>query len=142
MWAARQSNAEFGRSVAADPPFGRRSAQEVCISMQRIRGFWTVYMSRHQHPVDRALHIVGVPLGPWGGIVLIVLGQWRAGLAAITVGYGLQWIGHRIEHSHMGDWDMFVAVVKFGLRLVGIGRAARVEPEPAAHEHAAHQHAA
>jgi hypothetical protein len=99
--------------------------------MQRIRAFWTVYMSRHQHPADRALHLVGVPLAPWGGIVLLLLGQWAAGIAAIVVGYFLQWIGHRIEHSHMGDWDMFIGVIKFLLRLIGVGRASRLEPRRA-----------
>ena len=25
------------------------------------------YLSQHTHPANRALHVVGVPLAPWGG---------------------------------------------------------------------------
>jgi hypothetical protein len=85
--------------------------------MQAIRAFLTVYMSRHANPWDRLLHLFGVPLAPWGAIVLLVFGQWTAAIAALVAGYGLQWIGHRIEGSHMGDWDMFTATVGWVFRL-------------------------
>ena len=90
--------------------------------MHRIRAFLVTYMSRHTHPWCRALHVVGVPMAPWGGLVLLAMGHFAAGIASIVLGYFLQWIGHRIEGSEMGDWAMFVAVVKWLLRLVGLYR--------------------
>ena len=90
--------------------------------MQRIRAFLVTYMSRHTHPWCRALHVIGVPMAPWGGLVLLAMGHFAAGAVSIVVGYFLQWIGHRIEGSEMGDWKMFVAVLKWLLRLVGLSR--------------------
>ena len=91
--------------------------------MSSIRNFLTVYMSRHAHPADRALHMLGVPLAPWGAFVLLALGHYWAAAGAFIGGYLLQWIGHRIEGSHMGDWDMFVGALRLIFRL-GRPRAA------------------
>jgi hypothetical protein len=90
--------------------------------MQRVRAFLVTYMSRHTHPWCRVLHVIGVPMAPWGGLALIAFGHLPAGIASIVAGYFLQWVGHRIEGSEMGDWPMFVAVVKWILRLVGLNR--------------------
>lgn len=66
-------------------------------------------MVRHQHPVSRWLHAVGIPLLV-GGLVLggwqLVGGRWDlwwrpVGLIAIS--YVLQWIGHRVEGNEMGE---------------------------------------
>jgi Protein of unknown function (DUF962) len=100
--------------------------------MHRIRAFLVTYMSRHRHPWCRALHVVGVPMAPWGGLVLLAMGHFTAGIASIVLGYFLQWIGHRIEGSEMGDWAMFVGVVKWLLRMVGLYR-----PRPRAQKEAA-----
>jgi hypothetical protein len=61
------------------------------------------YMARHRNGWNRALHLVGVPLAPILFVVFLVTGRfWLAG-AAFVLGYGLQWIGHRIEGNSM--WD-------------------------------------
>jgi hypothetical protein len=99
--------------------------------MQKVRTFLRGYMSRHANPWCRALHVVGVPLAPWGAIVLLFFGKFGEAGAALVVGYGLQWLGHRIEGNKMGDWDMFKAVVAWSFRL---GR-------PHSHTHT-HTHAA
>ena len=82
--------------------------------MQR---FLRNYLSRHANPWCRALHVIGVPLAPWGAIVLLIVGQFALALAALVLGYGLQWLGHRIEGNEMGDWAMFKAVVVWSIRL-------------------------
>jgi hypothetical protein len=74
------------------------------------------YMSNHRHVGNRVLHVAGVPLAPWGGLVLLVTGNFAWALLAFVLGYGLQWIGHRIEGNEMGDW---VLAKQIGLQLVG-----------------------
>ncbi len=64
-----------------------------------IRG----YMTRHENPWNRALHLVGVPLAPIAVVVLLALGRFAWAGAAFVGGYSLQWIGHRIEGNSM--WD-------------------------------------
>ena len=62
------------------------------------------YLSNHTNPLNRVLHLIGVPLAPWGAIVLLVRGKFMLAIAAFFVGYGLQWIGHKYgEHNEMGD---------------------------------------
>ncbi len=67
------------------------------------------WLERHQHPANKSLHAVGIPLliGALllGGTQLL---HWRwdlwwrpAGLLAVS--YLLQWIGHRVEGNDMGE---------------------------------------
>ena len=74
--------------------------------LEILRKYLRDYMSNHRNPANRALHIVGVPLAPWGGLLLLITGRITAALGALVVGYGLQWIGHRIEGNEMGDWKL------------------------------------
>lgn len=65
--------------------------------------------ARHQHPVSRVLHFVGIPLT----IGFLVLGAWQLAewrwdlwwrpTLLLVVGYFLQWLGHRIEGNDMGE---------------------------------------
>lgn len=88
-----------------------------------FREFYPYYLSEHQNPVCRRLHVFGSGL-----IVLIVLAvlfgasAWWL-LATPVVGYGFAWIGHFFfEHNRpatftyplwslMGDWVMFKDVI-------------------------------
>jgi hypothetical protein len=70
------------------------------------------YMSQHTHPANRALHVVGVPLAPWGGIYLLTRGQYGVAIVAFGAGYGLQWLGHHIEGNQMGDWKLVKALAE------------------------------
>jgi hypothetical protein len=64
------------------------------------------YMSRHQNPWNRALHLVGVPLAPVTFLILLALGHFVWAGAAFVVGYTLQWTGHQIEGNRMWDsWE-------------------------------------
>lgn len=72
------------------------------------------WIERHQHPVSRWLHYVGIPL-TIAAVVLagVQLTQWRWDLwwrpaILLVVGYVLQWVGHLIEGNDMGE----VIVVK------------------------------
>lgn len=64
---------------------------------------------RHQHPLSRALHFVGIPLT----IGFLILGGWQLAegrwdlwwrpVLLLVVGYFLQWLGHVIEGNDMGE---------------------------------------
>ncbi|MHC4064484.1 MAG: Mpo1-like protein [Planctomycetota bacterium] len=64
---------------------------------------------RHQHPVSRFLHAVGIPMLAAGLVLALVqLCLWRWELwwrpAGLIVGsYLMQWWGHRIEGNDLGE---------------------------------------
>ncbi len=64
-------------------------------AMEAKREFLDRYRQTHQHPVNRALHAVGIPM-----IVVslpLAIFHWRAGLALFVVGWILQFVGHAFE---------------------------------------------
>jgi hypothetical protein len=68
-----------------------------------IRWFVRDYMSRHRHPANVALHLVGVPLAPFGVVALLIAGEQATALVFFFVGYALQWVGHTIEGNEVGE---------------------------------------
>ena len=53
------------------------------------------YKAKHQHPLNRLTHSIGIPL-----IVIslpLFFFDWRWALALFVVGWILQFVGHRIE---------------------------------------------
>ena len=77
------------------------------------------WLERHQNPVSRWLHYVGIPLAVASvPVALVQLAQWRWDLwwrppALLVAGYFLQWIAHRIEGNDVGE----VILIK---RLLGL----------------------
>lgn len=67
------------------------------------------WFERHQHPVSRGLHYVGIPLT----IAFIPLAGWQLTqnrwdlwwrpTLLLAAGYALQWIGHALEGNDMGE---------------------------------------
>jgi hypothetical protein len=68
-----------------------------------LRRFLTNYAERHLHPVNRLLHVVGVPLTFGVSIILLVGGRPLWALAAFVAGYLLQFLGHAIEGNDAGE---------------------------------------
>jgi hypothetical protein len=95
--------------------------------MKWIRWFVADYASRHQNPWSRLLHLVGVPLAPFLFLYLLLRGQFAASGIAFVIGYGLQWLGHRIEGNELGEWILLKAI---GRRLVRKAHAAEAKAEP------------
>jgi hypothetical protein len=62
------------------------------------------YLSRHRNPWNRALHAAGIPLAPVGSTYLLLRGRPRAAARYLVLGYALQWLGHRIEGTEVGEW--------------------------------------
>ena len=58
-------------------------------------GFLNNYKSKHQHPLNRLTHSIGIPM-----IVLslpLFIFSWRWALGLFIVGWMLQFVGHAIE---------------------------------------------
>jgi hypothetical protein len=87
------------------------------------------WRERHQHPFNRGIHAVGIPLSLLVAPALLVAFPWWWALAAFVAGYLLQWIGHLVEGNDVGEW----AGVKqmLGLPYVAIApRYAKPADEP------------
>jgi len=57
--------------------------------------FMEQYKAKHQHPLNRLTHSIGIPM-----IVLslpVVFFSWRWGLGLFIVGWAFQFLGHIIE---------------------------------------------
>ncbi len=74
-----------------------------------MRKFLREWPARHQHPVNRVLHALGipmtliaVPLACWQLYQWDWASWWRPVLL-VGVGYGFQYVGHLIEGNDMGE---------------------------------------
>jgi hypothetical protein len=94
-----------------------------------LRRIWRNWRTRHQDPRNFAIHMIGIPLAVTGVLLLFFL-DWYWGVAAIIVGYILQWIGHQWEGNDVGEW----AAIKrlFGLPTVAISPRFAKPVQPAA----------
>jgi hypothetical protein len=82
-----------------------------------IRWFVRDYVSRHRHPANAGLHLVGVPLAPFGVIALLIAGEPAIALVFFLAGYALQWVGHAIEGNEVGEWILIKYIAR---RLAGV----------------------
>ncbi len=77
-----------------------------------LRRILTNWLERHRHPFNFWIHLLGIPLAVVG-IVLFFFVAWYWALAALVLGYGLQFLGHWVEGNDVGEW----AAIK---RLLGL----------------------
>jgi hypothetical protein len=68
--------------------------------LRRILRNWRL---RHRHPFNFWIHLIGIPLAV-AGVVLLFVADWSWGVAAIVLGYVLQYVGHRVEGNDVGEW--------------------------------------
>ncbi|CAN5381969.1 hypothetical protein BH11CYA1_BH11CYA1_50950 [soil metagenome] len=88
-----------------------------------VSRFTVDYMRRHRHPVNAALHIVGVPAAFYGfWLILRSLSLSRpqssnlaSGLVYVFFGYLLQYLGHRSQGNEVGEVILLKKVSR-GLR--------------------------
>src|SRR5437762_8503565 len=94
-----------------------------------LRRIWRNWRTRHQDPRNFAIHLLGIPLAV-AGVILLFFVEWYWGVAAIVVGYILQWIGHRWEGNDVGEWAAIKRLL--GLPTVAISPrfAKRVQDTP------------
>jgi hypothetical protein len=79
---------------------------------------------RHQLPLNRWLHVLGIPLSV-GGVVLLFYLPWYWGVGSLVLGYLLQYLGHRAEGNDVGEW----AAIKRLLGLPCVSIAPRWQPK-------------
>ncbi len=68
-----------------------------------LRKFVINYLLRHQHPVNQALHVIGVPLTFVATAVLLWEGFATRACGTFFAGYLLQFAGHWIEGNDAGE---------------------------------------
>jgi uncharacterized membrane protein YGL010W len=75
------------------------------------------WLDRHQHPFNLGIHLLGIPLA-LAGIVLLFFLPWYWGVAALFLGYLLQYVGHQVEGNDVGEWALLKRLL--GLPYVAI----------------------
>lgn len=60
------------------------------------------YAQRHKHPINAALHIVGVP-AVFYGVYLLFIRNYLVASVLIVFGYLLQYLGHRAQGNEVGE---------------------------------------
>ncbi|WP_371189166.1 Mpo1-like protein [Thalassotalea maritima] len=89
-----------------------------------FKEFYPFYLSQHQHPRCRALHLIGSALVIVLFLYAVLTGQYRLLWLLPIVGYGFAWLGHAVFeknkpatftyplYSFMGDWVMFYQEIR------------------------------
>lgn len=67
-----------------------------------VRDFLVDYGARHAHPVNAALHVLGVPMVVVS-LYVAARGRWLPALVLFVGGYALQWAGHRAQGNEVGE---------------------------------------
>jgi len=82
-----------------------------------VGNFVVDYAQRHRHPVNAALHIIGVPAVFYGLFQATAGRSARVrsmGVVCIVLGYFLQYMGHKRQGNEVGE----VSLIKFLLAKV------------------------
>ena len=72
-----------------------------------LRRWLDHWRARHRHPFNFGLHLLGIPLSLGAAPALLLArpwDEWYWAAAAFVGGYGLQWVGHRVEGNDLGEW--------------------------------------
>ncbi len=101
-------------------------------SAKRYRSFaefYPFYLSEHQHPVSRLLHVLGSLLVLALLLYAVVSGHYQLLWLLPVAGYGFAWVGHFVFeknrpatftyplYSFMGDWKMLYQVLTGKIRI-------------------------
>lgn len=70
---------------------------------KNYKEFWDYYLTQHQHPYNRLLHVAGLA----GAVIsLIVIGGYPGIVVAGLIGYALAWVGHALfEKNRPATWS-------------------------------------
>ena len=84
---------------------------------------YSSYDGAHNHPVNRAWHMIAIPVG--FSSLIGVWYQWIIALLLIPTAFTLAWIGHWIEGNKPAFFtnpaQVFVAPVWMARKIVGLG---------------------
>lgn len=70
--------------------------------MNAVEHFIRDYISRHSHPINALLHIVGVP-AVLIGIYYLIATKFILGGVLICGGYAAQYFGHEAQGNEVGE---------------------------------------
>jgi len=86
-------------------------------------GLYTHYDHSHNHPVNRLLHMIAIPVG--FSSLIVVWFHWIIALMLIAAAFALVWLGHFIEGNKpaflTNPAHVFVAPLWMARRLFGAG---------------------
>jgi hypothetical protein len=87
-------------------------------------GLYSHYDGAHTHPVNRALHMIAIPVG-FSSLVWFWYRHWIVGIVVIPAAFALAWLGHLIEGNKpaflTNPAHVFVAPVWMLRRIFGRG---------------------
>jgi len=87
-------------------------------------GLYSHYDGAHTHPVNRALHMIAIPVG-FSSLVWFWYRHWIVGVVVIPTAFALAWLGHLIEGNKpaflTNPAHVFVAPVWMVRRIFGRG---------------------
>lgn len=87
-------------------------------------GLYSHYDNSHTHPVNRALHMIAIPVG-FSSLVWFWFHRWTIGVLVIPAAFALAWVGHLIEGNKpaflTNPVHVFVAPVWLARRIFGRG---------------------
>ena len=85
-------------------------------------GLYAHYDGAHNHPVNRALHMIAIPVG--FSSIVVVWFHWIIGLLLIPTAFALAWLGHLIEGNKpaflTNPAHVFVAPVWMARKVFGL----------------------
>lgn len=88
------------------------ATEEKSCPLTGVNWFVKDYIGRHAHPVNAALHIVGVPAA-FAGFFLFFTGKdFGRGALLIFVGYLMQFLGHQAQGNEVGEVTLMKNVYK------------------------------
>ncbi len=84
-------------------------------------GLYAHYDGAHNHPVNRALHLIAIPVG--FSSLIVVWWHWIIALLLIPTAFALAWLGHLIEGNKpaflTNPVHVFVAPLWMARRIFG-----------------------
>ena len=87
-----------------------------------IMGLYSHYDGAHNHPVNRALHMIAIPVG--FSSLIVVWWHWIIALLLIPSAFALAWLGHLIEGNKpaflTNPAHVFVAPLWMARKVLGI----------------------
>jgi hypothetical protein len=92
-------------------------------------GLYSHYDGAHNHPVNRALHMIAIPVG--FSSLIVVWWHWRVALLLIPTAFALAWLGHLIEGNQpaflTNPAHVLVAPVWMARKIFGMNRKKTVQ---------------
>jgi uncharacterized membrane protein YGL010W len=78
--------------------------------LHSVTAFLQDYGSRHCHPINAVLHVIGIPMVLYA-LYCMLTGSLFTGLVLFVVGYFLQYLGHRAQKNEVGEVTLIKRII-------------------------------